>query len=343
MKYTNKQAFQKHLENAAPSHFSSLYLIIEKESFVRKELIDFLIKVLQRNALRPFNVKTFDAQSLLFEDVVTELNTTSLLSDHTIVVIHQCDKLSRPQMASLGNYLHNPNPAAYLVLSAETLNHSSTFYKNIEKAGVILEIAEEKPWEKEKSAGDWILSKTASNGKSISADTCHYLMKYIGTDTALLHQELDKLLSYVGEKKEITPQDVDAICTQVNLKTIWQLGEAVFKCDARAALQIARALINEGNPAMTLLKQLRYQFQTAYQVSTILSQGGDPSNVTKVFPYMKGTILDRHVQMAQQYGLKRFKKGLVLIDETELALKNAPEDPEVLLDLLLVKLVKLNA
>ena len=42
MKYTNLQAFEKHLADAGPNHFAEVYLITAKDPFERKQATDLL-------------------------------------------------------------------------------------------------------------------------------------------------------------------------------------------------------------------------------------------------------------------------------------------------------------
>jgi DNA polymerase-3 subunit delta len=91
-------------------------------------------------------------------------------------------------------------------------------------------------------------------------------------------------------------------------------------------------------PLIVLLRQLRSQFQTEIQICTILAQGGGASEVTRQFTYMKGCILERHMALAQSYGLQNCKNGLLSIDETELQAKNSALEASLLADLLMIKL-----
>ena len=47
-----------------------------------------------------------------------------------------------------------------------------------------------------------------------------------GGDRLLLKQELDKLIAYIGENKEIKAQDVAACIALEAESTLWQLSEA---------------------------------------------------------------------------------------------------------------------
>lgn len=339
MKYNNLQAFEKHLEGAAPAHFSPVYMVLAKDDFIRNMAYEKLINQLSSIQNDPFSLCVFDEEKLEIDRVLQELNTLSFFSEKRLVVIHHAENLIKAATEKLLAYYENPSPSSYLILTAPSISGATNFYKKSELIGVILEIPEEKPWEKEKSLKIWIDQKVATYGKQMDASANQLLLKQIGTDQAILNQEIEKLISYVGEKKLISSQDVYAVCISLNVENIWQLGEAIFRCDPTTALRIALALLQEGTPLLILLRQIRSQFQTDFQVCTLLAQGGTGSEITKQFAYMKGQILDRHIQLAQNYGMKRFCKGMILIDETELAAKNGAGDHSYLMERLLIKLM----
>ena len=107
-------------------------------------------------------------------------------------------------------------------------------------------------------------------------------------------------------------------------------GEAIFCRDAAAALRIAMALLEE-QALLPLLRQMRSQFQTEYQVCLLLVQGKHAQDIAQEFPYMKGQILERHMWQARQYGLEAFKRGLIALDIAESRVKNSSIDDKLLL------------
>lgn len=333
MKYSALRAFEKHLEEAAPNHFSSLYALLGKDPFQRKIALERLLRFLQGEKA------VLDGEGLEIRSLVNQLHSNSLFSRKTVVVLHNSDKLPKPSMEWLEAYFAKTTPDIFLVLTASTLHHGTHFFKKIEKYGVILEFAEEKPWEKEKSSVDWVQAHLSALNKTIDAQTAQALVKQVGTDGETLFQEMEKLVCYVGERRAITVQDVRTICIGVNNENVWQLGEALFRLDAAAALRIGHALLDEGTALLSLLRQIRTQFQTDLQVSTILAKGGSPADVTALFGYMKGKILEQHCHAARHYGWDRFKSGLLKIDEAELQAKSSYPERQ-LLEVLIVRLTK---
>jgi DNA polymerase-3 subunit delta len=254
--------------------------------------------------------------------------------------VNNVDALNKAALTKLEGYFLKPNPTVCLVVAAGAINRSTTFYKACEKVGVLLDVPEEKPWEKEKSLSEWLRMEANKQGKVISHSCCQMLVKQLGTDQMLLKNELDKLICYTGDKTHIDESAIATICGSINTDNGWQLGEAIFNFDIKMALSISKALLADGVAPIALLRQIRSQFQTEFQIATLLASGGGATDVSAQFPYMRGAILERHLRQAASYGLGRFKKGMLAIDAAELQAKNSSADPDFLMELLIVKLYR---
>ncbi len=341
MKYDTIRAFEKHLQNARPNHFAQVYLILGKEALDSKEALDLVTRYVFPDN-RTHSLEVYQGNVVVAEDILAELNSLSFLTQSRGFIIRSADKLKKNVQEALEVYIARPQKGHYLILEASDLSKSSSFYKVIEKEGVVLEPAELKSWEKEKSLMEWIARQATVEHKSISNDACQSLVKYAGADSSLLTQELNKLLCYVGDRKEVTLDDVGAVCTDLNAESVWQLGEVIFQFDAGSAIRIFHRILSDSNALLPLLRQIRNQFQTGYQISMILQQGGGASEVMQEFSYMKGRILERNVSIARQYGVEKYKKGLLAIDEAEMQAKNSQMEDSLIGELLLIKLSTRN-
>lgn len=338
MKYDNLKAFEKHLENAAPQHFSNLYVVLAKDGFDIKIAVDLLIHHLLPEKDREISLCIFDGLNLTADDLLAEIQVFSFLSQKKVIWIQQFDKLKKNIVELLENQFLSLPRSTYLILTGSALTKTLSFYKKIEKAGVILELVELKPWEKEKKLIEWLSKKALEVRKVMSYQVCQVLVKYTGSNQTLLSNEFEKLLCLVGDRGEITLQDINAVCVSFNADTLWQLGEVIFRRDVAPALRICRNLLLEGQAFLPLLRQLRSQFQTHYQVSLILARGGTSEEIQQEFPYMKGSILERHIQLTQLYGKSKFRQGLLTIDQIEMKAKNSQITEELLADLLIFNL-----
>ena len=338
MKFDNIRAFDKHLEASAPGQFADVYLIIAKEPYDRTVAAEKAVSALLQGASADLALKTLSGDELTLNDLLDELNTLPFLCDHKVVWVRDADKMKKAIIKALEEYLDNPNRRVKLVMVAESVAANTNFYKKSEKAGVILSVVPLKPWEKEKELHQWVLAEVAKAGKRIEPAAAQLLVKQTGLDQGLLALELEKLFCYSGDSLDITTAAVIALCTCIDVDTIFQLSEAVLRRDPAKSLLIASHLLDNGTALIAILVQLRSQLQTDYQVCSILSRGGTPQDVSAEFRYLVGRILTQHIEMATGYGMERFKRGLIAIDDAERTAKSSVMEPELLLETLLMKL-----
>jgi DNA polymerase-3 subunit delta len=332
VKYSNLKAFEKSVESPATS-----YLILCKDDYQRSQAVDFLTSKLlpSKNEL-----KIYDGNDLSISNLLDTLNTPSFFSPKVVALVTHAEKLSVKEHEQLIEYILKPNSKAVLIFSAESINHNLKFYKQLEKNGVVLEISiADKPWEREKAMADWIIQEIGAQNKRIDPLAAQQLVNQMGTSAALLHQEIEKLICYVGDRVEIHAKDVAAICDATNQETIWQLNDAILRCDVSTALRITKNLMEDGLVLLVLLRQIRTQFLNGFQITSILANGGGPEEISHVLPQLRGNILNKQISSAQAYGLKNFKRGLIEIDDTEVDAKNSSADGyDLLAERLIIKL-----
>lgn len=342
MKCPNIRGLKQYLDSTPPQQRAPIFLLVATDQYPRKEAEDLLVKFLvPKGASTDLSVSIFSGEGLAPALLTDELQMMSMFCPRRLIIVHQADALNSAAIEGLINYCDNPNPAVTLILSMESINRATTFYKRLEKAGMVLDIAEEKSWQKEKTLEVWIREKVAESKKNIAPDAVRIMLRFLGTDQDLLDNEIEKIICYIGDRPSITVQDVQAVCVRMPLETVWQLGEAVFTRNGGAAVRVMRDLLTGDAPFLTLLRQLRSQFQTEFKVCSILSGGGHRDEVSRMFPYMNGNILERHIQMASGYGMEAFKKGILAIDAAELQVKNSGSDHDLIADRLMVTLTSL--
>lgn len=333
MRYDNHQAYAKHVQSAGKQHLAPVYLIVSKNRRDITEAVDLIKKVTEGA-----DVITFNGDGLKMNALLDEVQTISAFSPKRVVILQNVDKLKKPALLTLTTYFSQTNPQVHLILTASAVDKRTGFYKTAEMSGVILDIPEEKPWMREKTVQRWLRERVYKDGKQIEPRACEALMHQIGTDQDLLMQELDKLYCYIGERPVITHQDICAISSSVNVDDIWKLGEAIFHFNVAVALEVFKALLDDGAPFLTLLRQVRSQFQSSYQICTLLASGRGRDEVSKQFPYLTPHLLNKKLQVAQGYGMARFKEGLLTIDDIEYKAKNSLGDEAFLGEMLIVKL-----
>lgn len=265
-----------------------------------------------------------------------EVETLPFLSKKVSIHIQEADQLNSEDVKEIVSYIQKPNPWVFLLLSSETLP-SKPLLRAVEEGGCLLTLQEEKPWEKEKHTLVWLSQEAAKEGIHLSQEGARALIKEIGMDRELLKREIEKLICYLGKKGQASLEDVRAVACHMPQETLWQLSEAIFKMNRPAALAIAKRLLESGEVIFVIFSQLRSQFRQAVEILKSFQSGG-ASAVAKVFPYLKGGLLQKKIDEAHHYGLTRLEQALLHVFEMEVRAKNSNDDAGFLLELLIIKL-----
>ncbi len=341
MKLNSTRAFEKHLEGAHPNHFTDLYLILIKDDEERRLAMKSIEKWISKILSNPHvSIESHVANKWKMGELLAEVHSSGFFDSTRLVIVQEINDYSKDDLEKLQGYLKNPNPNIKFVMTSGSLNRATNFYKLCEKHGVILDIPEEKEWEKDKNVAEWLATRPKDYGKTLQPQALQTLMRQIGHDKGLLEQELFKLTCYVGDRPTITAEDVAAVCLTLNIQNTWQFGESLFKKDFKTALEASRAALSDGGNIIQLMRQVRSQFATQLQIATILENGMGVSEVAAQYSYMKGSILERNLNIAQSLGSERLKKGILAIDTTELRAKNSQDDPQFLADQLIFTLTQ---
>jgi len=333
VKYSTLASYQQALKECASEQLPVVVLVLAKDAYDRKQAVDTYLRLSES-----WDIKSFEGESLERSYLFDELNTVPFLGQGTCVSLVHLDKVDKATLTSLVDYVSAPNPAVRLIMSGSSLPGRHRLLKACEEHGFFCSIAELRPWEKEQQIEAWIRTYIQEAGKSVEAAGSSMLARQLGTDKILLQGEMNKLLCYVGDRKKVTAEDVMQICACVNLDTIWQLGEAILRREVGKALSVTRKLVTDGMNVLTLLWQVRSQLQTAFQICSIIDKGGAAGQVMQQFPYMKGRILERNMQLAQDYGRVRFRRALLLVNKADMQLKNSVGPSDVLVEHLVAQL-----
>jgi DNA polymerase-3 subunit delta len=314
MKLTSLTAFEKHLKEAAQAHLSRVYMVVAAVHFERKKIIEKI-----KEAVQPDTLTHFDATSAPMEKVVAQLNTLSLLGERPLIILEGFEKLKKGDLEILATYLQKPSPFAYLVLSGASLKGQADLYQKAKKEVIVLDLSEEKPWEKEKRLREYLTQSAKESGKTLGPDLAAQLVTEVGPDLASLDQELFKLVAYVGSRSQITLDDARAICSSYHTLTGWQLAESLV-WEERGAVRFP---LIDTSFLLSLIGQIRYHLQLGIQICEGFKTGQ----------------ADKFLHAARKFGPTYFKQGLQALFEMELAAKSSGIAPDLLLEIFTAKLL----
>lgn len=315
MKYQNLKSFQKHLMSAAPHHLCRLYLVAIHDDFERNQVLDQILSYLPPSASRLSGADTS------LRECLDAIQSTNLFGE-SIVVLDEVEKRSKKELEALS--LQLVPPSGYVLLGARSKTASLSAV--VEKEGVILDLLEEKPWDKEKRLSEQLIERTQNAGKRLTSDALSLLFERLGADLALLESEIDKLICYVGDQEVIGREEILALSPASRTATLWQIAEEVI-------WEGGEFPSLDGTSFHGLIPALRNQLHLGLTLSTLIEEKCPSDQWSRFLPKLWPKTLEKRSSQAARLGSSYFQKGLKKLFDIELLSRSHSTQYRSLLDL----------
>src|SRR5579884_3300834 len=213
-----------------------------------------------------------------------------------------------------------PESTVLIVLVDEELSASSPILKAAQQHGKVIQCT----LPKGQAIEGWIVKRAQSIGVKITPEAAK-----------LLANELDKLATYVGERKVIDVEDVRRLSAQVQEARIFDLTDALAARDRKKALNLLHELLADGEPPLKLISTITSQVRSLLLVKELADEGlriPQIVSATGMAPF----IAEKALRQIGKFKAEQIETAYRQLLATDAALKRSRLTPEMALDLLVV-------
>jgi DNA polymerase-3 subunit delta len=303
---------------------SVLFLYGEDQGRIRS-FVTALRKACLQGASEAFNLNRLDAQEVPMERVLEAARTLPILAPRRLVLVANASGLSTPEWNKVLSYLQDPSPHTCLVFLSERLPEPKEIQKAMGDKGVLLRFRPRTV----KDAGSWVTSRFQQEGKRIRPEAVALLLERAGTGEGELEIEIQKILCYVGDSKEVSAEDVAQVGTDIRPLKLFDLTDALAEYRTAQALRILHRLMEEGTHPLALLGMLLRQIRLLWQARESLHKGREEISKELNLPLYQVDRLRRAAKLWEMEELWEAYQGLVDMDRT---LKSGGLPPKTLLE-----------
>ncbi|MCH5268737.1 MAG: DNA polymerase III subunit delta [Lachnospiraceae bacterium] len=314
--------------------FKNCYLFYGEEDYLKRIYRDSFKESVMAGG-DDMNFTRFEGKETDVIQVTDLADTLPFFSDYRLLILENTGFFNSAN--DLADYLPKMPDTTIMLFVEKEVDKRNRLYKYINKSGHVVEM-------KSMSAKDmklWVVGLLNSEGKKIRESTVEYFLGLIDNSMHHIKNELDKLIAYVGEREEITKEDVDAIaCVQVNGQ-IFQMMDAVASGNKKLTMKLYSDLLELRESPMVILSLLSRHFNILLQIKA-LGDGAGRSEIAakvKIRPFFVG----RYQSQAKHFSEKQLRKMLEMCAETEYLFKRGRIGDRIGVELLLVQFVERTA
>jgi len=276
------------------------------------------------SSLRDFAYALFYADETDAGAVVLEAQTLPFLAPRRVVEVRNAEAYETESRGkALHAYLADPNDATVMVLIASEVDRRLKFFKACQRVGAIIECPE---LEKRQLEAE-VHTELRKRHKEIARDAVDELLQRAGSRLGDVQNAVEVVADFVGGKERIALSDVVDACADIAEEAVWALTDAIATSQMGAAVAHLRRLLSFGKHPDEIMGTLNWLLKSAYAVLT-------PDGGAKLTPFLAKKVKP----LAEKLGCAKMRDAFALCTETQFMMRSTGVDPELALELLVIKL-----
>ena len=319
--------FQTWLKNPLSSPWKGLVIYGPDHGLVM-ENFQKVTDALVPDATDPFLVFNFDLASL-------KEDPTKLYDEATALSFSGDQKLIRLADASDGltSYLkdlfgNTDLLTSFILISADNLSPRSSlriFFESENHLAILPCYNDEQT-----SLSDVIKKYFSEKNIQIQSDALSYLVTHLGEDRRVTLMELEKIYSFLGDKKELILSDVIKCVGDSSLISLTDFCFSVTSGKFKQAYTVLERLYYEGVQPIAILRTLISHFHNLYMVKNLMAQG---QNIDQAMRGIRPPIFFKYISLfkdsVMSWRINSLLKAMNLLLKSEIAAKKGTLSPEI--------------
>jgi DNA polymerase-3 subunit delta len=319
-------------------NFKPLYFLFGEEGFLIDELQDLLIEHALEPSQHDFNLDIVYGSESEASQVLGLCQGYPAMAPRRVVIVREFEKLDNNRQFK--SYADEPNPEAVVFLACTTKpNLSAHPYRRLKKKA---EWSHFKPLYDNEMPG-WIKKYVRGQGYDIEPQAVQMLADYVGTDLQTAASEVEKLITFAGERDTLTSDDVLDASGQTREFNVFELQSAIGEGKHADAMRITARILqqasNKHSEAIMMVAVLNAYVDKLWKLQMPQTQRMSKYKLAShigVSPY----FVQEYKQAARRYSMRSVRDAHAALLAADYELKGgSSRDPRLILTLLIRRLL----
>lgn len=289
-----------------------------EDHFRKEEAVRALIDAHLDPGTKDFNYDPIRGSEVDAETLASLIATPPMMAEWRVVVLRGVEGLTQSKHARevLLRAVQSPPPGLALIMSATVPDGSKAkVYRELAKFGRSVEYRAIS----QTDAPGWIVERAREeHGVDFELDAARALAGAIGSNLGVLVQELDKLAEFVGDRKTVTRDDVDAAGTSLPSQDFW--GWCDYVCERRLdeAVRTLPVLLSQGESGVRIVIQLS---TSLLRIGVAIARG--QAGLEAILPPYQKRFIGRTMSQARHWTPEAVDHALASLLEVDRMLKSS--------------------
>ena len=316
--------------------FGRCYLFYGAETYLIREYEAALTKAILPEGAEMMNHDIFEEKRATAAAIMDAAETLPFLNEKRLVTVRNSEFFQKGGRKEEGEklkaFLADLPETVCLLFIEEKAEKTNGLYKAVAKYGQAVEF--KKPTEKD--LGTWIKKRCKENGMEMSEGVLNLFLQTVDHDMENIDGELQKLMAYKGEEKEIKAEDICAVCTVSLEARVFDLVRAVAEKRPEKAVQIYRTLLSMKESPYMVLSLITRQFRLILE-TMLLSQSGMTNDAIGARLEIRDFAVKEYLRQSKRFSAEGWKHAVRDCLQVDLDIKSGKAAEETAVELLIMK------
>ena len=321
-------------EELSKGVIGNLYLLYGEESY----LVRHYASTIEKTALSqdPDILKDVIEGSTPINEIITAVMTLPFLASKKLVYVkysslfHSGRKNDSEALAEFLSENSIPEETVLVFIESEVDKRLRPF-KKAQEFGRVIECSGQSTHDLIK----WITRSMKDRGKIISRPDASSLLTTCGNEMENLFTEIEKLSSYLGDRKDVTTADIRAICTPTLESRIFSLTKAMGEGNIPQALKEYNTMLSLRESPIMILTMIIRQLRIILLVKCGTEKRMQRQQIAKDVG-IRDFMISEALSHAGRFTKEQLIDSLQLCMETDIKIKSGLISPEIGVEMLLV-------
>jgi len=312
-----------------------LYFVHGRERY----LVDRAVELLRTRVLDPrtrdFNYELFYGKEAGAARIAQAARTLPMMAKRRLVLVRDADEMKGDELGALIPYVSDPAPETCLVFVAEKADQRLKFFTAFKKHGVLIKLD---PLY-ERQLPDFVRGEAKARGVTLAPDAVTMMVDEIGAELGQLADAVERLAIYVGERKQVTAEDVDKVVATTRQRNVFELANAVGSGDRAHALAVLSSMLGARESGVRIVAMLARHLRQLWITSELLERTRDKFEIAGALgipPFFADDI----IKQARTIDAVRAKRMHAALFKADKDLKSSRLEDARLLEGLILELTK---
>ena len=315
-----------------------LYFLHGKERYLVDRAVDLLRARVLDPRTKDFNYELFYGKEAGAARIAQAARTLPMMAKRRLVLVRDADEMKADELGGLSSYVSDPAPETCLVFVAEKADQRLKFFTAFKKHGVLIKLD---PLY-ERQLPDFVRGEAKARGVTLAPDAVTMMVDEIGAELGQLADAVERLAIYVGERKQVTAEDVEQVVATTRQRSVFDLANAVGAGDRAQALRVLSSMLGARESGVRIVAMLARHLRQLWITSELLERTRDKFEIAQALgipPFFADDII-RQARTLDAARAKRMHAALFAADKN---LKSSRLDDARLLEGLILELTRTNA